>query len=218
MDIDSFHDGAQAVLRIEGIDAPPVLAFTRAGMIGLTGCNAAGLAVVVNNLDVLPASATGLPVVFAIRGVLERRSLGESVAFLAEVPHATGQHYGLASPEGLASVEAWATGVTINTKPGPELLHTNHPLTTHPTAKDAEARFKRSRTRERLEYLEREAGDCRDALGLQDLLCDRTVPVSRDRDVPSMTFGAVVYECTVPPEVHVAMGPPHRTPFQPVAW
>ena len=41
----------------------------RAGMIGLTGCNEDGLAVVVNNLDMLPASPTGLPVAFAIRGI-----------------------------------------------------------------------------------------------------------------------------------------------------
>lgn len=218
MDINTFHDGAQAVLRLEGNGDPSALVFTRAGMIGLTGCNDAGLAVVVNNLDVLPSSLTGLPVAFAMRGILARRSLADAARFLEEAPHATGQHYGIASPEGLASVEAWATGITVNADPGTRLLHTNHPLTTDPVAPDAEARFEWSRTRERLDYLEQAAGVCRDASGAGELLADRTVPVSIDRDASSMTFGAVVYECTVPATMQVAMGPPHRTPMQPVAW
>src|SRR5918998_6740954 len=49
MDIPNIHDGTQAVLRIEPEDGPAALIFTRAGMIALTGCNADGLAVVVNN-------------------------------------------------------------------------------------------------------------------------------------------------------------------------
>jgi hypothetical protein len=218
MDINSVHDGAQAVLRIDGDGGPDVLMFARAGMIGLTGCNSEGLAVVVNNLDVLPTSTTGLPVAFAIRGVLERRSLADAVAFLGEVAHATGQHYGLAGSEGLASVEAWATGVTVDTAPGPRLLHTNHPLTTDPVADDAEARFRRSRTCERLDYLERETDACGNVLDAQQLLSDRTVPVSLDAASPSMTCGAVVYECSVPTRMQVAMGPPHLVPFQQVAW
>ena len=86
----------------------------RAGMIGLTGCNDDGLAVVVNNLDMLPASPTGLPVAFVLRGILERRTLAAAVDFVSQVPHATGQHYGIAAPEGLASVEGWATGVAVS--------------------------------------------------------------------------------------------------------
>ncbi len=218
MDINTFHDGAQAVLRIEGGDGPDVLVLTRAGMIGLTGCNTTGLAVVVNNLDVLPTSREGLPVAFAMRGVLERRSLGDAVSFLQDVSHATGQHYGLASPEGLASVEAWATGIMVDTAPGQQLLHTNHPLRTDPVAANAEARYQRSRTRERLGYLEQAAPTCRDALDFQGLLADRSVPVSFDSTFSSMTFGAVVYECTVPASMHVALGPPHLMPFHQVVW
>jgi isopenicillin-N N-acyltransferase-like protein len=218
MDINAFHDGAQAVIRVESDDGPDVLMLTGAGMIGLTGCNTAGLALVVNNLDVLPASPAGLPVAFAIRGVLERRSLQEAVQFLGEVNHATGQHYGLASPEGLASVEAWGTGITVAPDPRSHLLHTNHPLTTKLVTEDAETRFKRTRTRERLAYLEQAGGACSSVPEIQDLLTDRTVPVSLDASSPSMTFGAVVYECSVPPTMHVALGPPHQSPFQRVDW
>jgi hypothetical protein len=216
MDIPNIHDGTQAVLRSEPDDSPAALIFTRAGMIGLTGCNEDGLAVVVNNLDMLPASRTGLPVAFVIRGILAQRTLADAVDFVSGVSHATGQHYGLAAPEGLASVEGWATGVAVDAELGTRLLHTNHPLYTEEIVGDAESRYQRSRTRERLDYLEREAGPSRDVLGVQALLSDCTVPVSLGADRPSMTFGAVVYECNRPARMWVTPGPPHVNEFRQV--
>jgi hypothetical protein len=218
MDIPNVHDGTQAVLRIEADDAPSALVFTHAGMIGLTGCNSAGMAVVVNNLDVLPASPTGLPVAFVLRGLLERETRQDAVAFAREVPHATGQHYGIADPTGLSSVEGWGAGVAVVDDAGARLLHTNHPLLTDQTEGEVESRYHRTRTRERLRYLETEAGAARGVDETKALLCDRTVPVSLGADRPSMTFGAVVYECRVPARMGVAPGPPHETSFVSVDW
>jgi isopenicillin-N N-acyltransferase-like protein len=218
MDIPNVHDGTQAVLRIEPEESPAALIFTHAGMIALTGCNEDGLVVVVNNLDMLPASRTGLPVAFVMRGILERRTLAAAVDFVSQVAHATGQHYGIAAPEGLASVEGWATGTAVAAESATRLLHTNHPLQTNETVGDAESRYQRSRTRQRLDYLEREAGPSRDVLELQELLSDCTVPVSLGAERPSMTFGAVVYECTVPARMWVTPGPPHIRAFRQVAW
>lgn len=217
MDIPSVHDGTQAVLRIEPEEGPAALVFTRAGMVALTGCNATGLAVVVNNLETLPTSDTALPVAFAIRGVLERRTLGEVVAFLRDIPHATGQHYGLAGPDGLAGVEGRAGGTAVSDG-GSRLLHTNHPLLTEATEGDVETPYRRSRTRERLDYLKQGAGGRREVAGMQELLADRTTPISLGADRPVMTFGAVVYECDVPARMWLAPGPPHETPFVAVAW
>jgi isopenicillin-N N-acyltransferase-like protein len=218
MDIPSIHDGTQAVLRIEPDDSPAALVFTHAGMIGLTGCNEEGLAVVVNNLDMLPASRTGLPVAFVVRGILARRTLAAVVDFVSQIPHATGQHYGIAAPEGLTSIEGWATGVVVDAVSGTRLLHTNHPLYTEETVGDAESRYQRSRTRQRFDYLQREAGPHRDIPGLQALLSDCTVPVSLGADRPSMTFGAVVYECSLPARMWVAPGPPHEKSFHEMEW
>jgi hypothetical protein len=218
MDIPNLHDGTQAVLRIEPDDSPAALVFTHAGMIGLTGCNEDGLAIVVNNLDMLPASRTGLPVAFVLRGMLAQSTLTGAVDFVSQIAHATGQHYGIAAPEGLASVEGWATGVAVDAELGTRLLHTNHPLYTAETVGDVEARYERSRTRQRLDYLEREAGSRRDVPGLQELLSDCTVPVSLGADRPSMTFGAVVYECSRPARMWVAPGPPHERPFRELEW
>jgi hypothetical protein len=78
---------------------------------------------------------------------------------------------------------------------------------------DAERTFQRSRTRERLAYVEREAGTDRDVAGVQELLRDRTVPVSLASERSFMTFGAVIYECDVPPQMWLTPGPPHETPF-----
>jgi isopenicillin-N N-acyltransferase like protein len=217
MDIDRFHDGGQAVLRITGGADADVLLFTSAGMIGLTGCNSAGLALVVNNLDVLPSSRGGLPVAFVIRGILARRTLADAVAFVREVPHATGQHYGMAAPDGLASMEGWATGVAARV-PGARLLHTNHPLCTDEVSGDAESRYAQSQTRERLAYLGGEAGATNDVPGIQRLLADRTVPISRGPERASMTFGAVVYACDVPARMWLAPGPPHLRAFLPMGW
>jgi hypothetical protein len=218
MDIPNVHDRTQAVLRTEPEDDPAALVFTHAGMIGLTGCNEDGLAVVVNNLDMLPASRIGLPVAFVLRGILERRTLAGAVDFVSQVDHATGQHYGIAAPDGLASIEGWATGFAAGAEVRTRLLHTNHPLYTNETVGDPESRYRRSRTRQRLAYLEREAGPHRDVVGLQALLSDCTVPVSLGADRPSMTFGAVVYECTVPTRMWVAPGPPHVHAFRQMAW
>ncbi len=217
MDIPRVHDSTQTVLRISEESGLEVSVFTYAGMTGLTGCNSAGVALVVNNLDMLPGSLRGLPVGCVIRGILQRETLQEAAGFALRVPHATGQHYGMASPEGEASVEGWATGVAEMEIGGGLLLHTNHPLYTDEPVGDVEARYEWSRTRERLAFVEREASACQDVPALQRLLADRTVPVSIDASRSSMTFGAVIYECSVPPRMWVTPGPPHQHAFQHVS-
>ncbi len=191
--------------------------FTYAGMVGLTGCNSAGVALVVNNLDMLPGSLAGLPVSCVIRGILARTTLQEAVAFARRVPHATGQHYGMASLEGEASVEAWASGVAEMEIGDGLLLHTNHPLYANEPLGDVEARYEWSRTRERLAFATGELASCQDVADLQRLLADRTVPVSLDASRSTMTFGALIYACSAPPQMWVTPGPPHLHAFQHVS-
>jgi isopenicillin-N N-acyltransferase like protein len=213
MDIPSLFDGAQVVISHTSDDGRMTRVFTYAGMIGLTGCNSDGVAVVVNNLDVLPTSSSGLPVAFVLRGVLQQRNLDGAVRFVQEVPHATGQHYGIGSPTGLASLEGWGGGVAMQEELGSRLTHTNHPLMSREARDDAELAYQRSNSRERLSYVERESQCDGDVAGVQDLLRDRTVPVSLTKDRYFMTFGAVVYECDAPARMWVAPGPPHEVPF-----
>lgn len=74
MDLESFRDGYQVVLRVaaEGNTVPEQLIFSHAGMVGLCGLNAAGVAISCNNLSQLNHTTRGLPVAFVVRAVLQR--------------------------------------------------------------------------------------------------------------------------------------------------
>ena len=104
------------------------MSLTAAGMIGLTGVNAAGLGVCVNTLPMLNHSRAGLPVAFVMRGVLERTTAAGAAAFLETVPHASGQHYALAAADGVMGYECSAAGAVRSDDGSGGLRHTNHPL------------------------------------------------------------------------------------------
>jgi len=130
MDLGGYTDGFQAMLRI-GPDGerPAALVFTAAGMIGLMGVNAAGLGVCVNALPQLANAPSGVPVAFVLRRLLQARTLAEAVDLVLAIPHATNQHYVIASPDGVRSFEASAAGVAEYRPPDPaRVFHTNHPL------------------------------------------------------------------------------------------
>ncbi len=131
MDLGSYTDGHQALLRIAGEDgSPPTLIFTLAGVIALLGVNAAGVGVCVNSLPQLPSAAHGLPVAFVIRKLLTCRTLAEAATMVQALPHATNQHYLIAEPGAARSFEASAAGVTeFRPATADRILHTNHPLT-----------------------------------------------------------------------------------------
>jgi isopenicillin-N N-acyltransferase like protein len=219
MDIPALHDGTQAALRLRPDGEPAAIVFTYAGMIGLNGCNAAGVGCVVNNLEVLPPSPSGLPVAFVLRGLLARRTLAAAAAFVLAVPHATGQHYAVGGPDGLRAFEGWGNGVAEVPMAGDAYLHANHPLVADDLRGDPEPAYRGSRTRERLAHVSAHASGARDRDGVQALLADATTPVSiSNRGGGYMTFGAIAMELTAPPAVRIAPGPPHETPWQDVAW
>jgi isopenicillin-N N-acyltransferase-like protein len=74
MDLESFRDGFQVVLRVNAVDCslPEQLIFSHAGMVGLCGVNSAGVAIACNNLSQLNHSTRGLPVAFVVRAILQR--------------------------------------------------------------------------------------------------------------------------------------------------
>lgn len=219
MDIPALHDGTQAALRLRPDDAPELVAFTYAGMIGLNGCNADGVGVVVNNLEVLNSSRSGLPVAFVTRGVLARRTLADAAGFVTSVPHATGQHYAIGGPDGIRAFEGWGNGVAEVAAGGDRYLHANHPLAADDLRGDPERAYAGSRTRERYAYVAAHAPAVADRDGLQALLADTVTPVSMtNRGEGYMTFGAIAMELTVPPAVRIAPGPPHETMWQDIAW
>jgi isopenicillin-N N-acyltransferase like protein len=218
MDIPSVHDGCQLALRTRPQDGPAVIVFAYAGMIGLMGCNDAGVGVVVNNLEVLPSAANGLPVAFVMRGILARRTLAAAANFVRDAPHATGQHYLIASPEGLRGFEGWGGGVQEVSSHGARYVHANHPLAAGALRGDPAATYAASRTIERQAAVEAGVATAVNQSGLEGLLMDTTAPVSREIAGGFMTFGAMSMELTVPPTVRIAPGPPHRTEWTDVGW
>lgn len=130
MDLGGYTDGHQVILRIlPNANEPGAHIFSIASMIALLGVNTEGVAVCVNSIPQLPAAPAGLPVAFVIRKLLQSSNLAEAVNTLKGVPHATGQHYLIASSEGFRSFEASPAGVVEYVPPEPSrMFHTNHPL------------------------------------------------------------------------------------------
>lgn len=222
MDLGQYTDGHQVVLRIAADgDAPGALLFTTAGVIALMGVNAAGIGVCVNSLPQLPAAATGVPVAFVIRRLLQARTLDEAADLVQSIPHATNQHYLLAGLGAVRSFEASAGGVAEYRPPDPtRVLHTNHPLGPDPGRPESEAA--RENSARRLASLTARLGQER--LGLADFqgalsACDdERHPVCRTGGGGNIGFtcGAMI-AALLPGEADIAAwvspGPPSRDGF-----
>jgi hypothetical protein len=215
MDIPSSHDGSQVVIRHHPDKGPETIVFTTAGLLVLMGANES-LACVVNNLSMLPSSESGLPVAFVIRQILEHTELKTASDFVRSVPHATGQHYALASSSGLVSLEAHAKGVDI--VDGEKVLHTNHPLTdgAKGCASDhADLSF----SGPRLSVLEKASAEFTSELSIMSVLKDTSAPISREKTGSWMTFGSLVAAASDQGmRVWVAPGPPHLLEFEEVPF
>jgi isopenicillin-N N-acyltransferase-like protein len=221
MDLPSAMGGSQIVLQIESGEGPDQIVLSGAGMIGLLGVNAAGLAVCVNTLRALPAATEGLPVAFVIRELLLRRDAAAASDYLASISHASGQHYALGDPMGIRGYECSSEGCVA----GPvsrNLLHTNHILWS-PHDDDANQSlhaFEAHGTHTRLSGLQggldqiRSFGDMQALLSATDNgLCVLPTPAR-----PAETFCAAEFLLTVPPVVRIAPGRPDQTPWQTIEW
>lgn len=218
MDIPSVHDDSQVAVRHQPADGVETIVFTGAGMLGLNGANVEGIGVVVNNLSMLPSSRSGLPVMFVLRGILERTTLADAAAFVETVPHAIGQHYAIGSPDGLVGLEGAANGVARANTAGVRYVHANHPIANDAVVGDPSAAYAASRTFERHARAAELLDGVDNSAGIEAALTDVTVPISRAPKGGFMTFGGISIACTAPPVVRIAPGPPHETPWTTVGF
>ncbi|MFC9553974.1 C45 family autoproteolytic acyltransferase/hydrolase [Rhodococcus sp. NPDC056960] len=225
MDLPDFMDGSQVVLRVRPEVGPEALVLSSAGMIGLTGVNAAGVAVCVNALGMLRHNLAGLPVAAAIRGALAHSSRTEAVDFLHRIPHASGQHYAVADAHGFHGVECSSAAVVVSCRAGsPLLLHTNHPLANIDIDPNAEQELQKqgriADSRVRLDFLDTSARTVRDRAAAERLLGDRTAPlcVIPHPGHRTRTFGAVAFEFATPPVARFCLGLPNQRPWFEPGW
>jgi isopenicillin-N N-acyltransferase like protein len=212
MDLPELMDGAQAILRWDDGEGGAGVTLTAAGMIGLTGVNAAGLGVCVNTLTMLNHSRAGLPVAFVMRGALERTTVGAAAAFLEDVAHASGQHYALAGPDGVRGYECSAAGAVRSDDGSGSLRHTNHPLRSA-DLDPARAPEGAPDSHARLRALDAAAPEVRTGADCERVLADRDTPlcVIPAPGRPWITFGSIWAELDAPARVRIAPGPPDRT-------
>jgi len=204
MDLPIWMDGLQTVLRVRhrGEDASQErVILSAAGMIGLAGTRHGVLAIGVNTLLQLPRRVGGLPVAFVVRSALERPSAESAVGYLAALPHASGQHYGVVDAHDVYGVECSGFGAAVRRfPPGEWLRHTNHPLWSDPAlvAEPAAAGISETRRRsslQRLAALERAMHPFPARSTLRESLADADAGVclTATTDSTMATFGTVEF-------------------------
>jgi hypothetical protein len=234
MDTAWVMDGAQVLLHIQEPGSPvEALVFTAAGKISLAGINNFGVGICCNTVLQLDYCTDGLAEDFVVRGVLQRRSLAEALAFLRGVKHASGQNYIVGGRDGIVDVECSAHHV-VEYWPQPgvnRLYHTNHPLANadqsifqRRLARHGEAERRKlassTTTYDRYETLARLMGDRSQPVTverIQEILSTHAGGASLcvDRGAGKLvTLGCLIMELSAEPKFHVAPGPPCSTPFQ----
>jgi hypothetical protein len=231
MDTPTYYDGHQVLLHIKDPASPvEALVFTVAGKISLAGLNNQGIGICCNTLVQLNFATNGLPEDFLVRGFLARATLGDGLAFVRGVKHASGQNYVLGGPERVLDLECSANKI-CEFVPYPEadrVYHTNHPLVNDDQSlherriaqmpHKMHEKFQDSLTTyARFESLEKHLGNPGDTVSVDKAraaLSSHDGPVCRHKETgASITLGCLIMELMPSPTLHLAPGPPCSTPF-----
>lgn len=226
MDIPSWVEGSQVLLRIKQEGLPEQLVFCFAGNIGLNGLNAAGIGVTCNTLANLNNAGKGLPVAFVLRALLKTATIDHAEHLLRRIPHASGQNYIVSSPQGCRCFECSASTVEryVDGDEG-RVFHSNHPFVNNDRCAASsmiEKRFENSEARfnslsSRLSKGLVSIDTIKTALSAHD---DPVNPVSRVLNAENIkssigfTAGSSIYEIADKPKYHLAAGPPCETSFR----
>ena len=223
MDVPTFYDGSQALLRVEHAGSPlESLVFTTAGMIALCGVNSGPVGICCNTLGDLNHAADGLPVAFVVRSVLERTSLEEAVRFVRGVRHASGQNYTIGGAEEVVSLECSANKVAgfIPHEGARRVWHTNHPLVNDDLIFPPRARAHPGTSHPRLRWVESRMRDPSKGVTPETarrILSSHEGPVcvhNSHQPAGAFTFGSLIYVLSTPPELYLAPGPPCSTDWE----
>jgi len=223
MDIPAFYHGFQTILRLKGgAEDLETLVFTAPGLIALNGLNSRSVGVCVNAVTQLAYSPRGLPVAFAIRGLLRRKTYEEAAAFLRDISPAAPQNYVLGGPTEAASFERSAarTVAWLPFAGAAFTYHTNHPLASDDFNPGFEAMLKRRgmtaaqygaacRRLARLRAVLPDNEARLDLEALKALYADRPSGINNDT-----TYGCVIMILGREPRLHISPGRPDEAPFR----
>lgn len=225
MDINPYNNKFQTLLHI--IDESTGLesfVFAVAGSIGLNGMNNKSVAVNVNTLSDLKNIKEGLPVAFVVRGILAQETEEEAENFLRSIVHASGQNYLVSGKKYCKSFEC-CTDSVAEFKPNINsniTYHTNFSVVNSRyeprylkrlADKGYTIEYKRNRCT-RFPILEEEFlnnnqfADLDKVKRVMSRNDDVRVSISND-----WTMCCTIYITGTKPELHIAPGRTHLTPF-----
>ena len=230
MDVPSWVEGNQVLLRIMATKtSPEALIFSIAGSVGLKGLNASGVGITCNTLAQLNYAVDGLPVLFIVRSILEKRTIDEAEVFLRSIKHASGQNYILSARGDMRCFECCGTSVVRYTpeKIQGRVFHSNHPLVNQDVCNFLPPIKRRSNNSvARFTSISERLGDISQLLTLDDIKAalaahdDIDNPVSRvispgnTTNSIGYTASSSIYELGAIPRLHLAAGPPCETEFE----
>ncbi|MGL6268087.1 MAG: C45 family autoproteolytic acyltransferase/hydrolase [Chitinophagaceae bacterium] len=235
MDIESYTDGYQVLMRLTRTDSrPEQLILTHPGLIALNGMNETGIGACMNTLMQLKASNTGLPVAFIVRRMLNFTGKDDLLQFIQSVPHASGQNYIIGIRGEVFDFEASANKVLRFDPQNPNgtIYHTNHPLANDdvkewfkkydPSSKDAIDPVK-SNSHIRLSAVQKRV---KDAISVDDILIKETLRSKDDKDNPvcrapkngGFTFVSVIMTLSGDPFLQVTAGPPDESQYKKIEF
>ena len=223
LDIPVFYHGYQTVLRIrDDKDGLEALVFTIPGILGSNGLNSRSVGVCVNAVTQLAYSAKGLPVDFAVRGILRQKTYEQAVKFLEDIRPAAPQTYVIGGPREAAVFERSAGKMSkfVPFEGAGFSYHTNHPMIND----DFNPRFPETLQRNGMS-LETYRAVCPRFNDLARLLKDNSavIDLAALQSIFKTRFSGInnagTYGCTImvlgeEPELHISPGRPNEAPFQ----
>jgi len=231
MDIESYTDGYQTLIRLERTkDRPEQLLLTHPGVIALNGMNETGIGVVVNTIMQLEASSSGLPVAFVIRRIINATVKEDILNFVQNVNHASGQNYIIGIRGDVYDFEASAKSVVrFNPKnTNGTVYHTNHPIVNTDVKSWYDQYSPSPENVEKLQsknsYLRLAALETR--MVSSPLISDDTImetlrskddaknPVCRSNNGRGFTFASVIMTMTGIPSFQITAGPPDESEYK----
>ncbi|PWK17718.1 C45 family autoproteolytic acyltransferase/hydolase [Xanthomarina spongicola] len=232
MDLENYTDGFQVLMRLKRIEnRPEQLILTHPGLIALNGMNEDGIGVCVNTLMELNASASGLPVAFVVRRIINTTDKEDLLSFIQTVNHASGQNYILGIKGEVYDFEASANKV-VRYNPLNEngtVYHTNHPIVNddvkswhnqfNPNLKEKE-KPKKTNSHLRFNAVETRMANSEeindqqimDALRSKD---DKNNPVCRtnNNNGYGFTFASTIMTMSEKPYIQILAGPPDESDY-----